>query len=119
VLRGIFGPKTDEVIGEWRRLHNKEHYSLHSSPDMIQVIKSGELRRAVYEARMGESRGAYRVLVGKPGGRRYLEEPGVDGRIILKWILDMWDRRTDWIDLAQDKDSCGAVVNAVMNLRIP
>ena len=75
VLRRIFGPKRDEVTGEWRRLHNKELYSLYSSPNIIRVIKSRRLRRAGYVARMGESRGAYRVLVGKPEGGRPLGKP--------------------------------------------
>jgi hypothetical protein len=60
VLRRIFGPKRDKVTGEWRRLHNKELYGLYSSPDIIQVIKSGRLRWAGYVARMGEGE----VLVG-------------------------------------------------------
>jgi hypothetical protein len=75
VLRRIFGPKGDEVIGEWRRLHNKELYTLYSSPNTIQVIKSRRLRWAGHVARMGERRGAYRTLVGKPEGRRPLGRP--------------------------------------------
>jgi hypothetical protein len=70
VLRRIFGPKRDEVTGEWRRLHNKELYALHSSPNIIRVIKSRRLRWAEHVARMGERRGAYRALVGKREGRR-------------------------------------------------
>jgi hypothetical protein len=74
VLRRIFGPKRDEVTGEWRRLHNKGLYALYSS-DIIRMIKSRRLRWAGHTARMGERRGAYRVLVGKPEGRRPLERP--------------------------------------------
>jgi hypothetical protein len=65
VLRRIFGPKRDEVTGEWRRLHNKELYALYSSPNIIRVIMSRRLRWAGHVARMGERRGAYRALVGK------------------------------------------------------
>jgi hypothetical protein len=65
VLRRIFGPKRDEVTGEWRRLHNKEVYALYSSPNIIRVIKSRRLRWAGHVAHMGERRGAYRALVGK------------------------------------------------------
>jgi hypothetical protein len=75
VLRRIFGPKRDEVTGEWRRLHNKELYTLYSSPNIIQVIKSRRLRLAGHVACMGERRGAYRALVGKPEGRRPLGRP--------------------------------------------
>jgi hypothetical protein len=72
VRRRRFGPKRDEVPGEWRRLHNKELYALYSSPNIIRVIKSRRLRWAEHVARMGERRGAYKALVGKPEGRRPL-----------------------------------------------
>jgi hypothetical protein len=75
VLRRIFGPKRDEVTGEWRRLHNNKLYALYSSPSIIQVIKSRRLRWAGHVAGMGERRGAYRALVGKPQGRRPLGIP--------------------------------------------
>jgi hypothetical protein len=75
VLRRIFGLKRDEVTGEWRRLHNKELYALYSSQNIIRVIKSRRLRWAVHAARMGERRGAYRALVGKPEARRPLGRP--------------------------------------------
>jgi hypothetical protein len=75
VLRRIFVPKRDEVTGEWRRLHNKELYALYSSPNIILVIKSRRQRWAGHVARMGERRGAYRALVGKPKGRRPLGRP--------------------------------------------
>jgi hypothetical protein len=68
VLRRIFGPKRDEVTGEWGRLHDKELYVLYSSPNIIWVIKSRRLRLAGHVARVGERRGAYRALVGKPEG---------------------------------------------------
>jgi hypothetical protein len=84
VLRRIFGPKRDEVTGEWRRLHNKELYTLYSSPDVVRVMKSRRLRWAGHVARMGERRGAYRILVGIPEGWRYLKGSGVNGMIILK-----------------------------------
>jgi hypothetical protein len=75
VLRRIFGHKRDKVTGEWRRLHNKELYALHPSPNIIRVIKSGRLRWAGYVARMVQRRGAYRVLVGKPEGKSLLRRP--------------------------------------------
>jgi hypothetical protein len=75
VLRRIFGPKRNEVTGEWRRLHNKELYALYSSPNIIQVTKSRRLRWAGHVAHMGERRGAYRALLGKPDGWRPLGRP--------------------------------------------
>jgi len=75
VLRRIFGPRRDEVKGEWRRLQNEELSDLYSSPNIVRVIKSRRMRWAGHVARMGEERGVYRVLVGKPEGRRPLGRP--------------------------------------------
>jgi hypothetical protein len=75
VLKSMFGPRRDEVTGEWRRLHNKQLYDLYSSPNIIRVIKSRRLRWAGHVARMEERRGAYRALVVKPEGRRPLGRP--------------------------------------------
>jgi hypothetical protein len=75
MLRSVFGPQRDEVTEEWRGLHNKELYALYSSPNIIRVIKSRRLRWAGHVARMQERRDAYRVLVGKSGGRRPLGRP--------------------------------------------
>jgi hypothetical protein len=87
VLRRIFGSKRDEVTGEWRILHNKELYALYSSPSIIRVIKSRRLRWAGHVARMGEWRGAYRALVGKPEGRRPLGRPRRRGEDNIKMDL--------------------------------
>ena len=75
VLRGIFGPRRDEVTGEWRRLHNEELSDLYSSPNNVRVIKSRRMRWAGHVTRMGEERGVYRVLVGKPEAKRPLGRP--------------------------------------------
>jgi hypothetical protein len=75
VLRGIFGPERDGVTGEWRRLHNEELNDLYSPPNIIRVIKSRRMRWAGHVARMGEGRGAYRILVGRPEGKRPLGRP--------------------------------------------
>jgi hypothetical protein len=75
VLRRIFGPKREEVTGEWRKLHNGEIHNLYSSPDIIRQIQSRRMRWAGHVARMGEGRNVYRVLVGKPEGKRPLERP--------------------------------------------
>ena len=75
VLKRIFGPRRDEVTGEWRSMRNEELNDLYSSPNIVRVIKSRRMRWAGHVARMGEERGAYRVLVGKPGGKRPLGRP--------------------------------------------
>jgi hypothetical protein len=75
VLRGIFGPKRDEVTGEWRKLNNRELHNLYSSPDTIRHIKSRRMRWVGHVARMGEGRNVYRVLVGKPERKGPLERP--------------------------------------------
>ena len=89
VLRKIFGPGRDDVTGEWRRLHNEELYDLYSSPDINRVIKSRKMRWMEPVGCVAERRGAYRVLVRKPEGKRHLVDPGVHWRIVLKRI--MWE----------------------------
>jgi hypothetical protein len=75
VLRRIFGPKRDEVTGDWRKLHNEELHKLYSSPNIIRMIKSRRMRWAGYVARMGEKRNLYRILVGKSEGKRPVGRP--------------------------------------------
>ncbi|KAJ4435555.1 hypothetical protein ANN_18171 [Periplaneta americana] len=119
VLRKIFGAKRDEVTGEWRKLYNTELHALYSSPDIIRNIKSRCLRWAGHAARMGESRNAYRVLVGRPEGKRPVGWPRrrwEDNKMDLREVG--YDNR-DWINLAQDRDRWRAYVRAAMNLRIP
>ena len=97
-MRGIFGPKRDEVRGEWRKLHNEELNDLYCSPNIVRVIKSRRMKWAGHVARMGEGRGVYRVLVGKLKERDHWGDPDVDGRIILRWIFGKWEgvARTGW-----------------------
>ena len=75
VLRTLFGPKRDEVTGEWRKLHNEELSDLYVLPNIVRVVKSRRMRRAGHVARVGEGRGVHRVLVGKPEGKRPLGRP--------------------------------------------
>ena len=91
MFRRIFVPRRDEVTGEMRRLHNEELNDLYSAPNIVRVIKSRRMRLAGLVARMGEERGVYRVLVGKPEGKSHWGDLGVDGWIILGWISRRWD----------------------------
>jgi hypothetical protein len=108
VLRRLFGPKRDEVTGGWRKLHKEELHYLYSSPSVLRMMKSRRMRWAGYVARMGEKRNAYRILVGKPEGKRPLGRPRhwrVDSvKMELREIT--WDGM-DWLDLAQNKDCPG------------
>jgi len=85
-LRRIFGPRRDEVTGEWRRSHNEKLNDLYSSPNIVRVIKSRRKRWTGHVARMGEGRGVYRVLVGNRREGDHWGDLGVDGWIILEWI---------------------------------
>jgi hypothetical protein len=87
VLRRIFGPKRNEVTEEWRKLHSGELHILYSSVNIIRQIKSRRMRWAGHAERMGEGRNVYRVLMGKPEGKNYLEDQDVDGRMGSKWTF--------------------------------
>jgi hypothetical protein len=119
-MRKIFGSNRDEVTGDWGRLPNKELNDLHYSPYIMGLIISRRMRWTGHVARTGDRRGAYSVLVGRPEGKIPNVDPGIDGRIILKWISMKWIwEDMDWTDLAEDRDRWRAVVNAVMNLSVP
>jgi hypothetical protein len=79
-------PKRDDVTGEWKKLHSEELHNVHSSPDIIRQIKSRRMGWAGHVARMGEKRKVYKVLVGKPEGKRPLGRH-VHGRMGSKWLL--------------------------------
>jgi hypothetical protein len=102
VLR-IFGPKREED-GSWRKLHNDELLSLYSSPNIVRVIKSRRMRWVGHVARMGKGRGVYRVLVGRPEGKRPLGRPRRRWEDNIK--MDLREIEIDganWIQLAQDR----------------
>jgi hypothetical protein len=109
-LRRLFGPKRDGVTGGWRKLYNEEFHNLYSSSSIIRIIKSRRMRWAGHAARMGEKRNMYRLLVGKPEGKRPL------GRPRRRWIdnikMDLLEigLSVDWIGLAQDRYRWRALV---------
>jgi len=96
VLSRIFGPRRDEVMGEWRRLHNEELNDLYSSPNIVWVIKSRRMRWAGHVVCIGEERGVYRVLVWQTEEKRdHWGDLGVDGWITLgqisrRWYVGIW-----------------------------
>jgi hypothetical protein len=105
VLRRVFGPKRDEVTGEWRKLHNEELNDPYSLPNIVRVVKSRQTRWVGHVACMGEDSGVYRVLVGKPDGKRPL------GRRRLDWddninmdLQEVGGGLGNWMELAQDRD---------------
>ena len=119
VLRGIFGAMRDKVTGEWRKLHNEELNDLYWSPIIVRVTISRIMRWAGHVARMGEKRGVYSVLVGKPEGRRPLGRPRRRWEDNINMDLKDVCECTNWIELVQDRNMWRALVNAVMKLRVP
>jgi hypothetical protein len=120
VLRRVFGPKENEVTGEWRKLHNEELSYLYSLPNIVRVVKSRRMGWAGHMTRIGEGRGVYRVLVGKPEGKRPLGRPRRRWEDNIKTDLqEVGGGCGDWIELAQDRDRWRALVSTVRNLRVP
>jgi hypothetical protein len=120
VLRRIFGPKRDDMVGGWRKLHGEELNNLYTSTNIIRMIKSMRMRWAGHVALMGEKRNSYTILVGKPEVKRPL------GRHRRRWednirmnLRDIGWGGMDWIDMAQDRDQWRVFVNTVMNFRVP
>jgi hypothetical protein len=113
MLRRIFGTKRDEVTGEWRKLHKEELNGLFSLPNIVRVIKSRRLKWTGHVARMGEGRGVYRVLVGKPEGKRPLGRPRHRWEENIRMDLEeVGCGCEDWIGLAHDRDTWRALVSA-------
>jgi hypothetical protein len=116
----VTGTHLSLTTGEWRKLHNEELNDLYSSSTIVWVNKSRRMRWAGHVALIGEGRGVYRVLVGKPDGKRPLGRPGHRWEDNIKVDLQEVEcGGIDWIELAQGRDRWQALVNVVMNLRVP
>jgi hypothetical protein len=111
VLRRIFGPKRDEVTGDWRKLHNEDLHNLYSSPNIIRLIKLRRMRWTVHVGRLGRT--------GKPEGKKPIRKPRrawVDNiKSDLREIV--WDG-VDWMDMAQDRDQWLVLVNTMMMISV-
>ena len=108
------------MTGEWGKLHNEELSDLHSLPNIVLVVKSRRMRWAGHVSRMGEGRGVYRVLVGKPEGKRPMGRPRRRWENNIKMDLqEVGGDCGDWMELAQDRDRWRALVSTVMNVRVP
>jgi hypothetical protein len=120
VLRRVFGPKGDEVTGEWRKLHNEELNDLYTLPNIVRVVKSKRMRWVGHVARRGEDRRVHMVLVKKPEGKRPLGRPRRRWKDNIKIDLqEFGGGRGDWMDLAQDRDRWRALVGTVRDFRVP
>jgi hypothetical protein len=119
-LAYVFGPVRDEVTGELRKLHNEELNDLYSLPNIVRVLKSRRMRWAGHVARMGEDSGVYRVLVGKPEGKRPLGRPRRRWEDNIKMDLqEDGGGGGDLMELAQDRDRWRALVGTVRDFRVP
>jgi hypothetical protein len=116
----VFDPKSDEVTGEWRKLHNEELNELYSLPNIVRVVKSRRMRWAGHVARMREERGVHTVLVGKPEGKRPLGKPRRRWEDNIKMdVQEVGEGRGEWVELAQDRDRWRAFVSTVKSHRVP
>ena len=120
LMSRIFGPKRDEVTGEWKKLHNEELNDLYSSPNIFRVIKSRRKLWAGLLVRVGERRGIYVVFVGENCGKEPHGQPRRRWEDSIKMDLqEVGFMGMDCVELAQDRDRWRALVNVVMNIQVP
>jgi len=120
IFHYLFGPKRDEVTGEWRKPHNEELNDLYSLPNIVRVVKSRRMSWAGHVARMGKDRGVHRVLVGKPKGKRPLGRPRRRWEDNIKMDLQVVEGgRGDWMESPQDRDRWWALVGTARDFRVP
>jgi hypothetical protein len=120
VLRRMYGPKKDEVTRECRQLHNEELNDLYSLPNIVWVMKLRRMRWAGHVAHMGERGGVCRVLVEKPEDTEKLGKHRCRWEDNIKMDLqEVGWRGMDWVDLAQERDRCWALVNVIVNIQVP
>jgi len=120
VLRRTFVPKRVKVKREWRKLHDNELNDLYCSPNSVRVIKLRRMRWTGHVASMGERRSAYKVLVGKPEGKRPLGRPRRRWESNIKMDLqEVGCGGVDWNELDQDRDRWRALLNVIKTLRVP
>jgi hypothetical protein len=116
----VFGPKRDEVTGEWRKLHEEELNDLYALPNIVWVVKLRRMRWAGHVECMGEGRGVHRVLVGKPERKRPLGRPRRRWEDNIKrYLQEVGGDCGNWMERAQDRDRWRTLVNTVMNFRVP
>jgi len=120
-LRRIFGPRRGDIIGEWRKLHYEELNDLYSSPNTVRVIKSRKIKWADHVARMGRGEACTGFRWGHLKERDRLGDPGVDGRIILRWFFRKWDvgvwTGSNWLRVRTGTCECGDEPSVYMECR--
>ena len=120
VLSWLFGPKGDQVTGEWRKLNNELLSDLYSLLNIVREVKSRRMRWVGHVTRMGNGRAVHRFLVGNPEGKRPLERPRRRWEDNSKMdIKEVWGGCVVWMELAQIRDMWRAIVSTVMNIRVP
>ena len=118
-MKRIFGPRSDDN-GEWRRLHNEELHSLYRSPNIVRVIKSRRLRWAGHVTIMEEGRSVFKILTGKPTGKRPLGRPRRRWEYNIRMDLEaIVINAGNWVYSGQDRDYWRALVTEALNLRVP